>query len=179
MAEAFYLDHRDIEPVPVSPKFETMAPDPSSPPPFLAAVRELYSAFDTFDAAAADALGLHRTDLAALLALEHGPRRVGDVGAVLGLSSGSVTALVDRLERSGHVERRADPSDRRARLVGLTAESRREVGAIYRRSFEAIADAVSEASRKELDSAARLTRIAADACSAEAVILLGNAPKIK
>ncbi|MEM1043810.1 MAG: MarR family transcriptional regulator [Bacteroidota bacterium] len=155
-----------------------MAPDFSAPLPFLAAVRELYSAFDTFDAAAAGALGIHRTDLAALLALEHGPRRVGDVGAVLGLSSGSMTALVGRLERSGHVERSADPADRRARLVGLTAKARREVGTIYRRSFEAIADAVSEVPREELDSAARLTRMAADACSAEAVMLLETTSKI-
>ena len=37
----------------------------------------------------------------------------------------SVTAMVKRLERAGHVQRVVDPLDRRARLVRLTAKGRR------------------------------------------------------
>lgn len=36
------------------------------------------------------------------------------------LTSGSMTALIDRLETLGYVARRPDPSDRRGILVGLT-----------------------------------------------------------
>jgi DNA-binding MarR family transcriptional regulator len=39
-----------------------------------------------------------------------------ELGALVGLTSGSATGLVDRLERAGHVRRRPDPHDRR-RLV--------------------------------------------------------------
>jgi DNA-binding MarR family transcriptional regulator len=38
------------------------------------------------------------------------------------LSSGGMTKLCDRLERAGLLERRADPADRRGRLIGLTAK---------------------------------------------------------
>ena len=37
----------------------------------------------------------------------------------------SVTAMVKRLERGGHVQRAVDPADRRARLVRLTPKGRR------------------------------------------------------
>ena len=48
------------------------------------------------------------------------------MGKRLSLSSGAVTALVDRMERAGQVERRPNPNDRRSSVVrtlpsGLTA----------------------------------------------------------
>lgn len=44
----------------------------------------------------------------------HGdPLTPGRLGARLGVTSGAVTGIVDRLERAGHVERRPDPGDRR------------------------------------------------------------------
>jgi DNA-binding MarR family transcriptional regulator len=49
-----------------------------------------------------------------------GPRRVTDLAAVQGVSQPSMTSLVSGLERAGYVERRSDPSDRRASLVALT-----------------------------------------------------------
>ncbi len=62
--------------------------------------------------------GLHRTDVAALLAVARAdragePLTAGHLGADLGLSSGATTAAVDRLERLGHVRRRRDDVDRR------------------------------------------------------------------
>jgi DNA-binding MarR family transcriptional regulator len=62
--------------------------------------------------------GLHPTDLNAMLAvlqadLEGSPLTPGRLGARLGLSSGATTAVVDRLERLGHVLRTREDSDRR------------------------------------------------------------------
>jgi DNA-binding MarR family transcriptional regulator len=62
--------------------------------------------------------GLHPTDLNAMLAvlqadLEGSPLTAGRLGAQLGLSSGATTAVVDRLERLGHVLRTREDSDRR------------------------------------------------------------------
>ena len=42
------------------------------------------------------------------------------IGSKIRLTSGSITAAIDRLESRTMVERRNDPSDRRARIVHLT-----------------------------------------------------------
>lgn len=66
--------------------------------------------------------GMHHTDLRALVAVLHAEQRgeplsPGELGAAIGLSSGATTALVDRLERTGHLRRvRGDPDRRRVRL---------------------------------------------------------------
>ncbi len=70
---------------------------------------------------------MHPTDWAALLAVVHGdrvgrPLTPGDLGERLGISSGATTAVVDRLERAGHVLRVRDDRDRR-RLTLHRAES--------------------------------------------------------
>lgn len=61
---------------------------------------------------------LHATDLRALIHLLDAEREgvtptPGWLGERLGLNSASVTALVDRLERLGHVRRVRDAADRR------------------------------------------------------------------
>jgi DNA-binding MarR family transcriptional regulator len=54
----------------------------------------------------------------------------------LGLTSGAVTALIDRLERVGWVARAPNPDDRRSVLVGLSARAhdaaRERVGDYHR-----------------------------------------------
>ncbi len=62
--------------------------------------------------------GLHPTDLHALIAVMHAERRSdpltpGRLGEALELSSGATTAVIDRLERAGHVKRVRDSADRR------------------------------------------------------------------
>jgi DNA-binding MarR family transcriptional regulator len=47
----------------------------------------------------------------------HGGLTPTQLGGRLSLSSGAVTALVDRLEKTGHVERRPNPADRRSSVV--------------------------------------------------------------
>ncbi|GIJ27632.1 MarR family transcriptional regulator [Micromonospora qiuiae] len=66
--------------------------------------------------------GLNATDLQALIAvmdaeLVGAPITPGRLGEQLNLSSGSVTALIDRLERAGHIRRDRDTSDRRKVLL--------------------------------------------------------------
>src|ERR1700722_951205 len=61
--------------------------------------------------------------LSTLATLEQtGPRRITDLAACEGVTQPSMTVLVTTLERSGLVERRSDPSDRRVALVSLTAD---------------------------------------------------------
>lgn len=61
---------------------------------------------------------LHGPDLHALLAVMHAeragaPLTPGRLGETMGLSSGATTAMIDRLERDGHLHRVRESSDRR------------------------------------------------------------------
>src|SRR5450759_3298401 len=66
-------------------------------------------------------LGLGFSDFAVLEVLLHkGPAPVNTIGERVYLTSGSITAAIDRLERKSLVARCTDSSDRRARVVHLT-----------------------------------------------------------
>lgn len=62
-----------------------------------------------------DQLGLTSSDYLAMKHLLSADPPIGPVelGRLLGISSGSATGLVDRLERTGHVQRSRHPADRR------------------------------------------------------------------
>jgi DNA-binding MarR family transcriptional regulator len=69
-------------------------------------------------------LGASRSDYDALEALDaHGPLTPGELGALLALTSGSVTALLGRLEDLGWARREPHPDDRRKVVVSLTKEA--------------------------------------------------------
>jgi DNA-binding MarR family transcriptional regulator len=53
------------------------------------------------------------------------PRPMRELAELLVCDASNVTALADRLERKGLVERELDPSDRRVKALALTAEGRR------------------------------------------------------
>jgi DNA-binding MarR family transcriptional regulator len=60
--------------------------------------------------------GVHGTDVEALirvLVAGERPLTAGELAAELGLTTGAVTTLLDRLERAGHVRRERDERDRR------------------------------------------------------------------
>ena len=66
--------------------------------------------------------GMHPTDVRALIALMDAARAgeemtTGRLGTALGLNSAGTTALVDRLERAGHVRRTRSEGDRRKVVV--------------------------------------------------------------
>src|ERR1700722_14344127 len=91
------------------------------------AVRANQRATDAVDEAAAQLLGLNRTDGRCLDILEqHGQMSAGELARQSGLTTGAITAVIDRLERIGYVHRVADPSDRRRVLVGPTQKARED-----------------------------------------------------
>jgi len=70
-------------------------------------------------------LGLGLSDFAVLEVLLHkGPQPVNVIGRKVLLTSGSITAAVDRLESRKLLRRTADPNDRRSRIVQLTETGR-------------------------------------------------------
>jgi len=68
-------------------------------------------------------LSLSRTKILGLLA-KGGPQQQSAIAHMFDLAPRTITELVDVLERDGLVERRTDPTDRRARQVHLTDAGR-------------------------------------------------------
>ena len=99
-------------------------------------------------------LGLCQSDFGVMEALLHkGPLPVKALGEKVLLTSGSMTAAIDRLERRGWVMRGGDPQDRRSRIVRLTPEGRKTIQALFRmheRDMEQAARRLSEKERAEL-----------------------------
>ena len=98
--------------------------------------------------------GLSLSDFAIMEALLHkGPLPISQIGEKVLLSSGSMTAAVNRLEKSGHVQRIQDPSDGRCFYVHLTKTGRRIVSAAFRRlaqTLEKAAEILSAEERSQL-----------------------------
>ena len=69
-----------------------------------------------------------------ILARRDEPMRMGDLAARFEVAPRSATSMIDSLETLGLVERRADPTDRRSVLVGLTADGARPHAAHRRRA---------------------------------------------
>jgi DNA-binding MarR family transcriptional regulator len=84
-------------------------------------VREHTSAVLRHAAATAKRMGLEASELAALEHLQAaGPMTQKRLGERLSMSPGAVTAMIDRLELRGYVERTPNPEDRRSALVRIT-----------------------------------------------------------
>ena len=83
-------------------------------------------------AAVARILGLSETEMAAVAHLaQHGDLSQVRLGGLLDLSSGGTAALVQRMERNGHVVRREDPSDKRVRRVSIAPATVERAGRAY------------------------------------------------
>ena len=112
-----------------------------------------HSAVREFAVADIERLGLSLTDFAILEALLHkGPLAVNDIGKKVSLTSGSMTAAIDRLTKRGLVERRDDDTDRRARIVHLTASGRKVIAAAFAKhtnTMNALGEDLTDDERRE------------------------------
>jgi len=97
-----------------------------------------------------EAAGMCRSDFGVLEALLHkGPLPVNALGAKVLLTSGSITTAIDRLERRGLVERGGDATDRRARIVHLTAAGRKLIHNLFAKHEQAMEKAASALAPQE------------------------------
>ncbi len=82
----------------------------------------------------------------------HGPMRMKELAERMGLTTGTLTVTVDKLEQLGLVRRRPNEQDRRSILVELTAEGGRHFEVHDQLHASLTRDMLSE-----LDSAERKT----------------------
>jgi MarR family transcriptional regulator, 2-MHQ and catechol-resistance regulon repressor len=96
--------------------------------------------------------GLCLTDFAALEALLHkGPLTISQIQEKVRLASGSMTAAVDRLEKLGLILRKSSPTDRRARVLELTAQGKRLAASCFERHAKDLEELMSTLSEKEME----------------------------
>jgi len=130
----------------------------------IALLRELNIHSDQFVAKLGAAHGLHRTDLNAIghlagadaMGVALGPSQLAER---LHLGAPATTSLLDRLERSGHIERSPHPSDRRRHLIHI----RPEVAAEFQQFFAPLAErwraAAAQFTTEELQTVARFLEV--------------------
>ncbi|MEU9500552.1 MarR family transcriptional regulator [Streptomyces sp. NPDC048196] len=111
--------------------------------------RRYLASYVLFNQALADHLGLHPTDVQclSLLTAESGPLTVKQIAEMTGLTTGSATRLVDRLERGGYVARTPDQQDRRRVLVTPVPDRIARVAAVWDdlgQSWQALLDEHTE-----------------------------------
>ena len=79
-----------------------------------------------------EAHGFSYTEFGVLeVLLNKGDLPIGEIGGLILLTSGSMTYVVDKLERRGLLQRRACEEDRRVIYAALTEKGRRRIEAAY------------------------------------------------
>lgn len=100
----------------------------------------------------ASSLGLYNNDFLSIDILhEKGPVTAGELARLTGLTTGSVTSLIDRLEKSGFVRRQPDPHDRRKVIIVPLYENKEEVSKTYLMLHAAMVKLASSYSDEELE----------------------------
>ena len=100
---------------------------------FLLALRRAGSIMQLLGQLSAERIGVNVTDLNCLnIVALTGSMTAGDLARATGLTTASITGVLDRLEEGGFVRRERDPHDRRRVIVKLNAgPGLREIGPTF------------------------------------------------
>ena len=135
-------------------------PDSSGPPPLVRLLQEFSLEANRYVDSAGGRNDMHRTDLNALaVIMQHTARNQivtpGVLRKELHLSSPATTALIDRLDHSGHVTRERHSSDRRQVQLRMTPKAFQEGGAIFAPLARQMGSAMAGFSADELETVTR------------------------
>ena len=100
---------------------------------FAAAMRQTGALMQLLGQVAADRIGINATDLNCLNILSfRGHMTAGELATATGLTTASITGVIDRLEEAGYVTRERDPHDRRRVVVTLVRDrAMRDVASVF------------------------------------------------
>ena len=99
----------------------------------------------------AQKIGVSHTDLkSAEILNETGPITAGELSKITGLSTGSVTALINRLEKSGYVKRERDQLDGRRVMIVPIPERQEQIKLHYQSLSVATKELCSAYNEQEL-----------------------------
>ena len=107
-----------------------------------------------FHQAVATKLGLSNNEHRCVVFLLYQPYTPSSLARMMGMTTSALTTLIDRLEKSGHVERKPDKHDRRRIFVQATDDCRRAVQNLYRslsKSHECLMAQYTSVERKAIE----------------------------
>src|SRR3954453_23157118 len=121
-------------------------------------------------------LGVTRAQWKVLFRLDRRPGlRQIELADMLDIEPITLSRIVDRLEEAGFVERRADPADRRAWRLHVTAKAQPLIATLKRIAAEMIAEAVAGIDPKDIEPPRRvLSRARENACRNNALNRASN-----
>lgn len=140
-------------------------------------MREFMARAVLFQDAVARQGGINSTDLQAVgLLMSEGPATPGELAERTGLTAGgSITAVIDRLERAGYVTRERDVKDRRRVIVTARIDTVLDkVGPIYSRVGQRWSDYLATLSDEQIVFATELFARAAEVNREEIELLRDN-----
>ncbi len=115
------------------------------------AAREYGINMTLFRNAIFERLGVNVADMECLgLLFNKGIATPSELAKYTGLSSGATTAMIDRLEKTGFIERRPNPDDRRGTLIVLVKSGAEKVALWFAPVRKAQDELISNYSEKEL-----------------------------
>lgn len=118
----------------------------------LMAVRDYGVNLTQFRNAMSEWAGLNGTDMECLrLLFQKGIATPSELARHTGLTSGATTAMLDRLEKAGLIERRPNPDDRRGTLVAPRKSSAEKMASWFESARKAQNELVSGYSESELE----------------------------
>lgn len=127
------------------------------------AVLRFIAAVVLHNQAVAARVGLGASDAQVLSLLTvNGPMTPGRIASLTGLSTGSVTALLDRLERGSYVRRERDLRDRRKVVVVPAEEGQRRLEQHYTGYGEHMRDVLAQLSPGQLQTVAEFLEAMTD-----------------
>ena len=134
-----------------------------------------------FHSAVADRLGVSVTDVKCYSILRQtGPITAGELGERVGLTTGAITGVIDRLEKAGLVQRTRDPHDRRRVVLELLSNAEHEqlLSQLYAPMGQAVMQLVSSYSEAERKTILDFVTRTSEIMEAETTRLRqGSAPK--
>jgi len=136
--------------------------------PLLRILQEFTLEANRYVDAAGDRKDMHRTDMNALAVIMRHTARgnvvtPGLLRKELNLSSPATTALIDRLDSSGHVVRERHSTDRRQVQLKMTPKAFQEGGAIFAPLAQHMGSAMAGFSEEELETVTRFMTAMIDA----------------
>lgn len=139
---------------------------------FLPTLRELvrtYQAFDSFSAQHIRTLGLTMSqfDVLATLGNTQG-LTCGEIGEKTLMVKGTLTGVLDRLEKKGLLGRHENPQDKRSVLVALTPEGERVFQKVFPQHLAYLAPAFARMGQPAQEELRRLLAILRQALENEA-----------
>ena len=100
----------------------------------------------------ADTLGLTATEFKCFRLLQHlGPLSMTSLAREAGLTMGTVSGLIDRLESTGFVSRQPDAADRRRLVLVACASASARVDPLYRKQGAAMGGHLEKYSERDFE----------------------------